>query len=140
MANDCTIHSLSWLLDVKYDTLVRLLDFDGKNPPDIHQIIDYLLLEEFVALTPIMRRPVSIHKGAEVSRFSPEEAEKRFVRYLDNSAGLLMGVINGIGHMTFLEQGTVYDGPKKTGSMYPWRKAKERGFELHTLMVASWLT
>ena len=137
MANDCTIHALTYLLNDKYERLVADFKFDGKNPPDIHQIIDYLL-EDGCALTPIMRRPVSIHKGAEASRFSPE---KRFKHYLNCSSGLLMGTIDGIGHMTYLEGGFVYDGPKvKEPLPYLWTEAEGRGFDLHTLMVASWLT
>lgn len=139
MANDCTIRSVARLLHTHYERVAADLEFDGVNPPDIHQIIDYLLNED-IALTPIMRRPVSIHKGAQISRFSPEDAEARFFAYGQKTMGLAMGLVGEIGHMAFYSMGTIYDGEMNQSKVFMIDSALKHGFDLHTFMVASWLT
>lgn len=138
--SDCTILSLCHLLETNPDELNRWFEWgketmpDGSpKPPGIHKVIDYLMTVG-IALTPIAREPVVLHRGRVIQDYDREEAEQRWEMYTSFYTGLLIGMRGDVGHMVYLDKGLVYDRDRK----YDISECDDYQFTPHTFMVATW--
>ena len=138
--NDCVIRSLCYLTDDSPEELKKWFEWgkeqmpDGSpKPPGIHKVIDYLMTVG-IALTPISKEPTSYHGRAMYKDFTDKEAAERWEIYTNNYEGLLMGVRRGIGHMTYLDHGTVRD----RRLTYDISECAFHLFTPDTFMVATW--
>lgn len=103
-------------------------------PPSLHDLIDYFM---FIggSLTPIEKIPYSTHKGKKTTEGSLETAAVRWRLYLEQYEGFLVGPgANGVGHMCYVNGGTVHDGDER----YTYRECDKNGFHPHTFWVLTW--
>lgn len=116
---ECVFNALRHcLIDTEIDTLKRDFKYGKKTfdngepiPPSVHEIIDYFM-GMGGALVPISRCPQSEHGGRVYYDLSPEDELDRWYNYVRNYNGFLVGHREGVGHMAWLERGTVYDGDR----------------------------
>lgn len=137
---DCTIRSLAYLTDEDPESLKKWFDWgkeqlpDGSaKPPGVHRIIDYLMTIG-ISLTPIAREPTSYHGRAMYKDYTEHEAAERWLLYTNNYEGLLIGTRRGIGHMAYLDRGTVHDRQLT----YDVSECQTHLFTPETFMVATW--